>query len=205
MSCTRTNMSARHIWGFDRGDQEMRLARQAGWRRADLTWERVMEAANEAWCTGQGARARRLFAVAHLIARARFARGDPRRATAPAALAMVHARQGNPAKALKLQNQALAAWAGVEDFISDLEIKPRSRSSLFHMRMEVRHRDTFHQNLRTRYLAFAGETRQSIEGIGKGAAGHRHFSRWRGEKPNPFDDTRKLLAACLLMPDAAEG
>ena len=199
MSCMRTTMSARHIWGFERGDTEMRLALQAGWRRADLVWERAMEAANEAVCAGQRGRAWRQFVLADLIARLSFAKGDPRRATAPAALAVLHKVQG---RSEILRRRALRAFGGVEGFISGLEIKPRSRSFLFHMRVEIRHRDTFHQNLRTRYLNFARETLECVEGSGQGGpAPHRLFARWRGEKPNPFDDTRKLLAACLLIPD----
>jgi len=200
MSCMKTNMSARHIWGFERGDAEMRLARQAGWGRGDLIWERLMEAANADWAAGRGARARRLFGLAHGLALASFAKGDPRRATAPAALAAIHARQGRGRAARARRRRALRELAGMEAFIAGLEIKPRSRSSLFHMRMEIRHRDTFHSNLRTRYMNFAREMLETLE-AGEGGAGHRHFSRWRGEKPNPFDDTRKLLGACLLLPD----
>lgn len=202
MICTRTSMSALRIWGFERGDIDLQRARRAGWRRSDLIWERLMEAANLAWAEGHGARARRLFRLAGLIADARFDRGDPRRATAPGALAMIHARQGRPGAARRLRRRALRAWDGVDAFIATLEIRPRARSSLFHLRMEARHRETFHENLRTRLRAFAAETRETLQADGAPAAGHRHHGRWRGEKPGVFDDTRKLLAACLLLPDA---
>lgn len=198
MSCTKTNMSALHIWGFERGDLEMRRAREAGWHRSDLIWERLMEAGNNALCDDRPGAARRLFRLAGLIAAARFPTGDPRRATALAARAMT---APNPARARALQRRALDEWHGVEEFIAGLEIRPRARSSLFHLRMEVRHRDTYHDNLRTRFRNFAGETRETLDTIGAAGPGHRHFSRWRGEKPGIFDDTRKLLAACLLLPD----
>lgn len=198
MSCTKTNMSALHIWGFERGDVEMRRARQAGWNRSDLIWERLMEAGNRAHSEARTGAARRLFRLAGLVAAARFAKGDPRRATAFAARAMT---APSPARARGLKRRALAEWQGVEAFIAGLEIRPRARSSLFHLRMEMRHRDTYHDNLRTRFRNFAGETRETLEAIGQAGPGHRHFSRWRGEKPGIFDDTRKLLAACLLLPD----
>lgn len=200
-------MSALHIWGFERGDTEMRLAREAGWRRVELVWERVMEAGNRAWEDGRVVRARWLFGLGDRLAGLSFERGDPRRATAPAALARVHARQGRAARAKAQVQRALDEWAGVEAFIDSVEIRPRARSSLFHLRMEVRHRETFHDNLRTRYRKFAEETRETMAGTaGDGPpARHRHFGRWRGEKPNIFDDTRRVLAACLLIPDAPKG
>ncbi|WP_422032753.1 tetratricopeptide repeat-containing protein [Roseovarius sp.] len=200
-------MSARHIWGFERGDTEMRLAREAGWRRSELVWERAMEAGNRAWDEGRVGRARWLFVLADRIAVMGFGKGDPRRATAPAALARVFARQGRSRKAQAVARRALAEWAGVGAFIDDVEIRPRARSSLFHLRMEVRHRDTFHDNLRTRYRKFAEETRETMAGLaGDGPLpAHRHFGRWRGERPSIFDDTRRVLSACLLIPDPPGG
>lgn len=200
-------MSALHIWGFERGDTEMRLAREAGWRRSELVWERVMEAGNRAFDDGRLTRARWLFGLADRIAGASFAKGDPRRATAPAALARVNLQQGRTARAKAQVRRAMEEWAGVGDFIDSVEIRPRARSSLFHLRMEVRHRDTFHDNLRTRYRKFAEETRETMIGMaGDGPqATHRHFGRWRGEKPNIFDDTRRVLSACLLIPDPPKG
>ena len=207
VSYMRTNMSALHIWGFERGDTEMRLAREAGWRRSELVWERVMEAGNRAWDEGRVMRARWLFGLGDRIAMMSFDEGDPRRGTAPAALARIHMQRGRGAKAKAQIRRAIDEWAGVGAFIDGVEIRPRARSSLFHLRMEVRHRETFHDNLRTRYRKFAEETRETMEGIaGEGpSAGHRHFGRWRGEKPNIFDDTRRVLSACLLMPDAPKG
>ncbi|MEQ8896853.1 MAG: tetratricopeptide repeat-containing protein [Roseovarius sp.] len=200
-------MSALHIWGFERGDTEMRLARDAGWHRSELVWERVMEAGNRAWDEGRLTRARGFFTLADRIAVLRLAKGDPRRATAPAALARVFDRQGRSRKSQAQARRALAEWAGVGAFIEAVEIRPRARSSLFHLRMEVRHRDTFHDNLRTRYRKFAEETRETMAGLsGEGpAATHRHFGRWRGERPSIFDDTRRVLSACLLIPDPPKG
>lgn len=207
VSYMRTTMSARHIWGFERGDTEMRLAREAGWRRSELVWERAMEAGNRAWEAGRVGRARWLFVLADRIAVMVFGKGDPRRATAPAALARLFARQGRSRKAQAQARRALAEWAGVGAFIDAVEIRPRARSSLFHLRMEVRHRDTFHDNLRTRYRNFAEETRETMAGLaGDGPLpAHRHFGRWRGERPSIFDDTRRVLSACLLIPDPPKG
>ncbi len=199
-------MSALRILGFDPGDRELRMAREAGWRRSDLIWERLMEAANAAWCAQRRISAKRLFRLAHLVAWARFRPGDLRRATAAAGLAKIFAGEGRAARAGRFQQVAQAEWRSVEDYISMLEIRPRARSSLFHLRMEARHRDIYHQNLRTRFLKFADETRDSLNAIGGDgppSSQRRYYSRWWGEKPAIFDDTRKLLAACLLIPDDA--
>ena len=192
MSFMTTSMFVPPIWGFDRNDAEMRLALQAGWRRSDLIWERLMERA-----LSEG-RARDLW-LADWLARLRFSRGDPRRATAAAGRARA---SGRAASAAGLGRRALAEFAGVEAFIETLEIAPRARSSLFHLRMEARHRETYHDNMRLRLNKIAAETAEHLEALTSDARpSHRLFSRWRGEKPSVFDGTRKLLGACLLIPD----
>jgi len=194
MSFMTMNMFAPRIWGFDRADAEWRTAREAGWSRADLAWERLMEAGcrslEKTSDRSLFKAASRCFLAADLLARARFAKGDPRRATAPAARWRLNRTE-------RLRDRALREWGGVAAYIETLEIRPRARSSLFHLRMEARHRDTYHANLRKRLSAFAAETGETL----RGAGAHRHASRWRGEKPTVFDDTRKLLSACLLIPD----
>ncbi len=176
-------MSAPRIWGFER-DPQMRAARDAGWRRRDLIWERLQERANRALAEGRRPAALRDFRRAAWLARAGFAaraRGDVRRAVA-------------------LYAHARALWAEVPAGIATLEVKPRARSSLFHLRMEARHRDTYRANITRRLAAFVAETDASLESLARGApAPHRHHARWRGEKPAVFDDARKLLGACLLL------
>ncbi len=202
MSFMTTNMSAQPIWGFNRNDAEWRIAKQAGWARTDLMWERMMEAANRAWAAGEPA-ARRKFVVADLLARSCFAKNDPRRATTAAALAVIAASRGKKRAAGAAQKRALSQWQNAQAFIDGMEIRPRSRSSLFHLRMETRHRDTFHSNLRLRFSRIAQETQESLEALGTDQPlPHRHFARWKGEKPTVYDDTRKMLGSCLLFPEA---
>ena len=202
MSYTTTKPSVPHIWAFKRSDPDWRLAQASGWTRADLMWERLMEAGNEAFCTGSMARAGRLFFCADALARGRFAAADLRRATAPAARAMVRLGRGKDAGALIAV--ARRGWQMAPAAVTDMEIKPRIRSSLFHLRMEAKHRGQYQDNLRTRLGRIADETNETLAQLGSGdAALHRHFSRWRGEKPTVFDGTRKVLGAALLIPDAA--
>lgn len=202
MSCTTTTTSAPRIWVFERHDPELRIARESGWSRCDLIWERLMEAANQAFLEGHPRRAGRLFRQAHLLARLGFAAGDPRRATSLAARALMLAHAGRLDRAEVLQRQALQIWRHVQHHIEHMDIRPRARSSLFHLRMEARHRATYHDNLRLRLSRIADETRASLGALTAPVpAHHRHFARWRGEKPSVHDDTRKILAACLLLPD----
>ncbi|WP_035919824.1 hypothetical protein [Leisingera aquimarina] len=201
MSFTETNTSAPRIWGF-KADAEMRVAREAGWSRADLAWERLMERALAAAGRDRPRNAMRLFRLADLLARVVFPATDLRRAATPANLARLQFRAGALAEAEKLQARALRIWAGAAEQVEQMQIAPRSRSSLFHLRMEALHRDTFHANLKTRVGRIAAETGETLRSLTSGwPVGHRHASRWRGEKPVVFDGTRKVLGACLLLLD----
>ena len=201
MSFTVTNTSAPRIWGF-KPDAEMRVAREAGWSRSDLIWERLMERALEEAGEGRARKAMRLFRLADLLARLAFPAADLRRAAAPANLAVLQFRCGALEEAEKLQARALRVWAGAAAQVEGMHIAPRSRSSLFHLRMEALHRDTYHGNLKARTGRIAAETGETLRNLTSGrAALHRHASRWRGEKPVVFDGSRKVLGACLLLLD----
>jgi hypothetical protein len=68
--------------------------------------------------------------------------------------------------------------------------------------MEALHRETYHDNLRIRIGKFAAETEETLRALtGRSSNPHRHHARWRGEKPTVFDDTRKVLSACLMIAD----
>ena len=181
-------------------DTERVVARKAGWRRADLDWERLQERANELLRSGDGAGAVRCFRRAARIARWRFAKSDPRRAASLANLALADRLSGREARARRRYAKARRLWQGVDSWISQIEPSRRARSSLFHLRMEARHWDTYQDNTRARLKAFARETGEAFGALEQGQAPpHRLYERWRGEKPSVFDDTRKFLAAALLI------
>lgn len=200
MSSTITRRSVPLTWAFKRSDPEWILAQKSGWTRADLMWERLMEAGCAAYASGSMVRAGRFFFAADALARGRFDASDLRRATAPAARAMVRLARGKDAGALIAEAQR--GWQGAPDAVAAMEIKPRIRSSLFHLRMEAKHRGQYQDNLRLRLGRIADEAGETLAALGTGTTLHRHFSRWRGEKPSVFDGTRKVLAAALLIPDA---
>jgi len=189
-----------HIWAFKQSDPDWFLAQKSGWSRADLMWERLMEAGCEAFAAGRMGRAGRLFFAADALARGRFDSADLRCATPRAARAMIRQARGKGAGALIAEAQTI--WQGAPDAVASMEIRPRIRSSLFHLRMEAKHRGQYQDNLRLRLGRIANETGETLGKLGTGAAPHRHFARWRGEKPSVFDGTRKVLAASLLLPDA---
>ncbi|WP_297767947.1 tetratricopeptide repeat-containing protein [uncultured Roseovarius sp.] len=203
MSFVEMNMFAPRIWGFDSADTEMRAARQAGWARADLVWERLTEAGCAAHMAGDRQAAQRLLRRAGWMARLFFGAQDLRRATSLANLAILARDDGQGARAETLQKRALSRWMRSDEAVGDLVFRPRSRSSLFHLRMEALHRETFHDNMRKRYRAIAAETGQAMRQLlTEGRPERPICARWRGEKPPVFDDGRKFLAAALLI---AEG
>ncbi|UWQ91848.1 tetratricopeptide repeat protein [Aliisedimentitalea scapharcae] len=206
MSFTITNTFEPLIWGF-KPDSDMKVALEAGWTRSDVIWERLMERALAAWDAtprkASRSRSARLFKLADLVARYRFDATDVRRAASVANLAIVEQARGNHAASETYQKQALQIWKGAHHAVQNMRVLPRSRSSLFHLRMEALHRDTFHNNLKTRIGLIADETEMTLRELTSGRpSGHRHASRWRGERPNVYDDTRKILGACLLILDA---
>lgn len=179
---------------------ERAAARKAGWRGYDLAWERLQEEGNRLLAEGDTDGAARCFGRAGWIGLWLFRRADPRRATTLANLALVDRLAGREARALKRYAQARQSWSGAGRFIEGMQIARRARSSLFHMRMEAKHWDTYAANMRIRMTAFARETEAALEALEAGRPpGCRLYSRWRGEKPALFDDTRKLLAAALLV------
>jgi hypothetical protein len=183
-----------------RADAEMRAARAAGWRRADLWWERLQERANRDWEAGARARALRGFRRAHWLARALLPAGDPRRATSLANAGFAARAGGARRTAARRYAAAIRLWAGVPPTIGGIELKPRARSSLFHLRLEVAHGATYRASQRARLARFVAEAGTALDAVAAGAPSPVPlFARWKGAKPPVFDDARKLLAACLLI------
>ncbi|WP_282608665.1 hypothetical protein [Pelagibius sp. Alg239-R121] len=179
---------------------ELAAALAAGWRRCDLEWEQLQEAGNAALLNGEDARAVSLFLKAYRLAFFRFRRGDPRYATSLANAGLAARMRGRKGQADRRYDKAMMLWGQVPNQIGQLQIKPRARSSLFHLRMEARHWETYRANMEARLGGFVGETSECLQAIAQGDKPlHRLYARWRGEQPSVFDDTRKLLAAALLL------
>jgi len=192
--------------GRGEADPEQVRAHAAGWRRADLDWERLQEQAQAAWAEGRRGEAIARWRHAARLAAWHFPRDDPRRATSLANAGFADRLAGRARRAARRYAQARARWARVDAWIARMEPARRGRSSLFHLRMEAKHWDTYRHNIRRRMANFANEARECLDALAEGRpAPHRLADRWHGEKPPVFDDTRKLLAAALLIagPEAA--
>ena len=204
MSYMTTTMFAPRIWGSDFSTPQARVALAAGWCRSDILWEELMVAGNIAWKDGNKGQAATCFRRASWVARLCFAQTDPRRATVLVNMGILMRAAGRGGKASGLFRKALSIWdATIERAVAEMQISPRSRSSLFHLRMEALHRDTFHGNFRIRIGNIASEARMAISNYETNQPQEcRLYSRWIGEKPTVFDDTRKVLGACLLIVEA---
>jgi hypothetical protein len=176
----------------------------AGWREEDLEWERTCEAAIEKLAAGETEAARSEIARALRIAAANFPENDPRLATSLANQGAALTSAGEGHLAGRTISDALAAWRRVDGWIAKMTAPRVARSSLFHMRMEQRHRATYEERWRVKGTELAAEARDKIDGAGElsliapdeASAG---IARWARERPAMLNDTRKLLAAVLLL------
>jgi len=192
--------SARPISASDSSSAEVRAALAAGWKRHDIWWERLQEQANHDWEAGHRDRALRGFIRARWLALVLMSRNDPRQATSLANAAFAARVRGAERTAARRYARAIHLWAKVPSRLGTLDLAPRARSSLFHLRMELRHGPTFQSNQRIRHQHFVAEAGESLRALAEGRSPPVTLSaRWKGAKPPVFDDARKLLAACLLI------
>jgi hypothetical protein len=171
----------------------------AGWHPAEIAWERVELAAAEAWVAGDHAAAARLWRRGWAIARRRFAADDPRLATALANAGMADMVRGRAGRGAHRLAEARRLWAGVPGWIARAGLRPLARSSLFHLRMEARHRAAFAENARRPLLALADDAAGRLSRVAAGDAPRPCPDRWRRERPPVHDDRRRLVAAALLL------
>ena len=175
----------------------------AGWSEADLEWEAAIEAAVAALAEGDTATAGDRFAACVGIARA-FGEFDPRLGTSCANRAAFLAATGRAESAGLLLRDARVAWAGCDSWVAAMTAPRVARSSMFHMRMEQRHRATYEERWREKWAAWVAEARGRLGGEGPlallpPAEAAAALARWRREKPAMPNDTRKLMAAAMLL------
>ena len=179
---------------------ELRAALNAGWKRSELVWERWQERANEHLEAGRPRRGALRFLAADWLALLQFDRSDPRRAASTANAACALRMLGFGWAGSRFYRIAGREWSGIDREFPGITIQPRARSSLFHLRMEAAHLETYTKIRKQRLAAFVDESGECLASLAAGREPpHRLYSRWRGEKPPMFDDTRKILAACLLI------
>jgi hypothetical protein len=201
MSCTTTNMSAGPISVAETWSAQELLS--AGWRQTDLAWESAVERTVEAVSKNDHARAKEEAGRALQLARSDFEPTDPRLGTSLANYGVCLDLTGDRDGAAPLFDKALEAWRNAGPWIARMDAPRVARSSLFHLRMELRHRETYRARWQECWQEIAAEAVARLEGLGTSPAASQPASdalaRWRRERPAMLNDTRKLMAAAFLL------
>jgi len=181
----------------------------AGWSEADLDWETAAERTAEALAQGDHTRAKDEAGKAVQIARASFEAFDPRLGTALANFGVCLNLSGGKDGGVSLLREAFEVWRSSGPWIARMDAPRMARSSLFHMRMEAQHRDTYRARWQLRWREMTDEAKERLAAQGHspvdlGPSAAEALARWRRERPAMLNDTRKLMAAAflLLVPDA---
>jgi len=177
---------------------------QAGWSEADLAWEATAERTAEAVAREDHTKAKGSAGEALQLARANFASNDPRLGTSLANYGMCLSLSGRSEDSMFLFREGLDVWRQSPGWIAHMEAPRMARSSLFHMRMEARHRSTYRARWQERWREIAAEATARSEALIVSprvpvAAATDAFARWRRERPAMLNDTRKLMAAAFLL------
>ncbi len=173
---------------------------RAGWHNAELVWEQIQETAAASVLAGDLADASELWLGALEVAETQFAAEDPRLGTSLANAARAHRIAGDDALADTLYERAAVAWGACDEWVAALAPERRARSSLFHLRLESKHRGRYARHSLARYRALVEETRTHLAAIVAGATPDtERLARWQRQKPAGLEDARRLLAAALLL------
>lgn len=179
---------------------DLRALERAGWTNADVIWEQIQETAAESERAGDPAEASELWRGAVELAREHFPPGDLRVAASVANVAIAARRAGDAAAASRMLDEALALWDAGDRWVESLNVATFARSSTFHLRLEARHPGGYDRLPRERRRALAQDGRAVL--ASRRAAlpdDSDRLERWRRERPDGFDDWRKLLGAVLLI------
>ena len=176
----------------------------AGWTPEDLDWENHAETALACLAAGEHAPAEEHFASMVRIASTAFASNDPRLATSLANQGAALIASGKAASSGLSIRDARSIWQESDAWIASMSTPRAARSSLFHMRLEQRHRAAYQERWRLKWTELAGEARRLVGDAGplnliSSNEAHSRLARWRRERPDVLDDSRKLIAAVLLL------
>ncbi len=176
----------------------------AGWKPEDLAWEGAAEIAMERLSAGDEETARSQIASAVRIATANFADNDPRLGCSLANHGAALVAAGKGAQSGRTIADALDVWRRCDGWVAGMTAPRVARSSLFHMRMEQRHRPTYEARWRVKWAELIEEARGRVAGLDATALisateAAERLARWRRERPAMLNDTRKLMAAVILL------
>ncbi len=176
----------------------------AGWSEADLAWESTAERMAEAVSEKDYVRAKEEAGQALRIARADFEPIDPRLGTSLANYGLCLSLSGDSQGVASLFLKALEAWRRADPWIARMTAPRVARSSLFHMRMEALHRETYRARWQQRWRELADDAIKRLESLDApeatvGPPSDDILARWLRERPAMLNDTRKLMAAAYLL------
>ncbi len=181
----------------------------AGWREADLEWEEISAAILESLLQDDQAGAKTQASRALQLARENFEPIDPRLGTSLANYGICLGLDGDIDGLQPLIEKALHTWRASPPWIAALTAPRVARSSMFHLRMEALHRETYRARWRQRWQEIAEDAISRLQAL-RDRLDARNVSdldvpaeamlaTWKRERPAMLNDTRKLLGAGLLL------
>ena len=109
---------------------------------AEFLWERYALEGREAFEKGEVGEAEGLWRTGFEMTEG-FDACDPRRAASLNNLAATRRRHDDFPEAETLYGEALAAWKQVPDWIARMRVELTARGMIFHLRLELKHRERF--------------------------------------------------------------
>jgi len=184
--------------------QTLAALARAGWRPSDLVWEELSEAGLLAEREGRAEAAAAFWTGALRLARQSFSADDPRLAGSLTNRAVTLARGGDAEAARRLFDEAVQVWSAARGWLLGMALDNPARSSIFHLRMQLRHAEVYDRRERETWLARLDAARAVTRAHAAGeAVAFDGLSIWRREKPEGYTEARKLLAATSLLAGAA--
>ncbi len=117
---------------------------------AELSWATYQEAAASRFDARQQQAARNEWRAAFEIAE-RFDANDPRRAASLNNMGIGLRIESGYRESERLYREAEQAWKNAALWVEDMRLQPRARSSLFHLRLEASHAQTYKRPLLARW------------------------------------------------------
>lgn len=135
-----------------------------------------------------------------MLAREHFGEDDPRLGTSLANAGVALRRAGDEMAAAVLLDEALEVWAACDGWVAALLPEVRARSSLYHLRMQAKHKGGYDRFSQERYQALVEMGRAATHALRDGQSPSEDGpARWFKERPAGYSDARRLMAAALLV------
>lgn len=113
----------------------------------EIEWMDLTVAASSALRSGHKQQALSAWRSAHALSD-QFPENDPRHATSVNNLAVAYHLNADLSQAERTFNRAMSLWRSAEKWTACMQLPARARSSLFHLRLEQRHREHYDQQSR---------------------------------------------------------